>query len=101
MQVAAMSPLVVRPEDLTEETLESERRIYRQQFADKPEQVRERIVDGKIEKFYEEVCLVRQRYIRDDTRTVDDLIKEMIAKLGENLQVRRFVRMELGCNSED
>ncbi|MCK4282936.1 MAG: translation elongation factor Ts [Candidatus Brocadiae bacterium] len=101
LQVAAMNPRVIRPEDLPEETLEAERKIYRQQFADKPEQVRERIADGKMEKFYEQVCLVRQPYIRDDARTVDDLIKETIARLGEKVEVRRFVRMELGRNSED
>ncbi len=101
MQVAAMNPRVVRPEDLPEETREAELKIYRQQFADKPEEVRERIADGKMEKFYGQVCLVRQPYIRDDARTVDDLIKETIAKLGENVEVRRFVRMELGRSSED
>lgn len=100
MQVAAMDPLVVRPDDLPEDTLEAERDVYREQFAEKPEQVRERIVDGKMDKFYEQACLVRQPYIRDGSRTVDDLIKEAIAKLGENIEARRFVRWELGRRPE-
>jgi elongation factor Ts len=98
MQVAAMSPRVVAPEDLAEEVLEAERRLYRQQAADKPDAVRERIVEGKLEKFYQEVCLLSQPYVRDDSRTVGDIVKDAIAKLGENIEVRRFVRIERGQN---
>jgi len=99
MQVAAMSPMVVRPDDLSKEVVEAEREIYQRQVADKPENVRERIVHGKLEGFYEQVCLIRQAYIRDGSRRVEDIIKDAIAKLGENIEVRRFVRMELGRNS--
>ncbi|MHC5034670.1 MAG: translation elongation factor Ts [Planctomycetota bacterium] len=96
MQVAAIKPLVVAPEDVPEETIEAERQIYLQQCADKPEKVQERIVAGKLEKFYEQICLMRQPYMRDDSRTVEDVVKDAIAKLGENIAVRRFVRIELG-----
>jgi elongation factor Ts len=99
MQVAAMTPLVVAPEDLPEDALEAEREVYRSQFADKPEQVRERIVEGKLEAYYAQVCLLKQEYIRDDSRRVEDVVKEAIAKLGENIQVRRFLRLELGAEA--
>lgn len=100
MQVAAMKPQVVRPEDLPEQVVEAEREIYAAQFADKPQNVLERIVDGKLEKFYERVCLLNQPYMRDDSRTVDEVVKDAVAKLGENIEVRRFVRMELGQADE-
>jgi elongation factor Ts len=96
MQVAAMSPLVVRPENLSQEVVQTERELYLRQSGDKPENVRERIVSGKLETFYEQVCLLRQPYIRDGSRRVEDIIKDAIARLGENIEVRRFVRMELG-----
>jgi elongation factor Ts len=99
MQVAAMSPLVVRPENLSEDVVQTERELYLRQCADKPQNVRERIVAGKLESFYEQVCLLRQPYIRDGSRRVEDIIKDAIAKLGENIEVRRFVRMELGRGS--
>jgi len=100
MQVAAMKPQVLRPEDLSEQVVETERAICAGQFADKPQNVLERIVDGKMEKFYAQVCLLNQPYMRDDSRTVDEVVKEAIAKLGENIEVRRFVRMELGQADE-
>ena len=96
MQVAAMSPLVVAPEDLPQEALEAEREVYRKQFAEKPEKVREGIVEGKLKAYYSQVCLLHQEYVRDDSRKVEDIVNDAIAKLGENIQVRRFVRMELG-----
>ncbi len=98
LQVAAMRPLVPTPEDLPAEVLEAEKALYLQQCADKPEQIQDRIVEGKLEKYYEQTCLVRQPYIRDDSRTVQDIINDTIAKLGENIEVRRFVRFELGEN---
>jgi elongation factor Ts len=96
MQVAASNPLYVAPEDVPEEKLEGERAIYAQQAADKPENIREKIVEGKLGKYYEQVCLVKQPYMRDDSRKVEDIIKDAIAKIGENMMVRRFVRMEVG-----
>jgi len=96
MQVAAMNPLAVSPDDLPQDVVESERELYRQQCADKPENIQERIIEGKLAKFYEEACLLKQPYILDDSKTVEQLITEAIAKLGENIEVKRFVRMEVG-----
>ena len=96
MQVAAMSPTVVRPEDLSESVLQAERDIYRQQCADKPAKIQDRIIEGKMATFFAETCLLKQPYIRDDTRTVEALITEKIAKLGENIEVKKIVRLEVG-----
>lgn len=96
MQVAASKPLYVAPEDVPEEVLEAEKAIYRGQAADKPEHIQDKIIEGKLGKYYEEVCLVKQPYIRDDSKSVEGLLQDTIAKLGENMSVRRFVRMELG-----
>ncbi|HHX29744.1 MAG TPA: translation elongation factor Ts [Clostridiaceae bacterium] len=98
MQVAAMKPLYVRREDIPEEVIEQERDIARNQAikSGKPEKIVDKIVDGRIEKFYQEVCLMEQAYIRDDSKTCEQLVKEMIGKIGENIKVRRFVRFEMG-----
>ncbi|NLG30409.1 MAG: translation elongation factor Ts [Clostridiaceae bacterium] len=98
MQVAAMNPLYVKREDIPEDVIEHEREIARVQAikSGKPEKIVEKIVDGRIEKYYQEVCLLEQAYIRDDSKTCEQLIKEMIGKIGENIQVRRFVRYEMG-----
>lgn len=98
MQVVAARPLYVSPEDIPPEVLERERAIYRAQVAGsgKPEQVVERIVEGKLEKFLDEVCLMRQPFIKDDSITVGDLIRQAMARLGENIVVRRFARLAVG-----
>ncbi|MGQ9458117.1 MAG: translation elongation factor Ts [Anaerolineae bacterium] len=98
MQVVAARPLYVSPEDIPLEVLERERAIYRAQMADsgKPEHVVERIVEGKLEKFLDEVCLMRQPFIKDDSITVGELIRQAIARLGENIVVRRFARLAVG-----
>ncbi|MBS3780147.1 MAG: translation elongation factor Ts [Desulfovermiculus sp.] len=98
MQVAAASPLCVRPEDLPQEALEGEKSLYAKQArADgKPEQVVEKIVEGRVQKYYKEVCLLEQPYIKDDSIAVKDLINELVAVLGEKVEVTRFVRMEVG-----
>jgi len=98
MQVAAASPLVVHRDELDEETLEKEKAIYRTQALNegKPEQIVDKIVSGRIEKFYSEVCLLDQAYIRDQDKTVSDLLNEVIGKLGENMMIRRFQRFALG-----
>jgi len=100
MQVAAMSPTVVSHEELDESTLEEQKDIFRQQFKDKPDNVVERIVEGKMKSYYSEVCLLNQSYIRDDDKTVQDVINEAIGKLGENIEVKRFVRMAMGSGDE-
>jgi elongation factor Ts len=95
-QVAAMKPMYVRREDVPEEVIEKEKEIYRAQIKDKPEHVIEKIVEGKLEKFFEQACLYEQTYIFDDSKKVKDLINELIAKTGENIRVSRFTRYEVG-----
>lgn len=98
MQVVAARPLYVSREDVPEEVIEKEKSILRAQLADsgKPPQIVERIIEGKLNKWFEEVCLLEQPFIRDEDKTVGDIIKEHIAKLGENIVVRRFARFEVG-----
>lgn len=98
MQIAAASPRYLRPEDVSAEEAEREREIYRRQAADsgKPEKVIEKIVQGKMERFYAEVCLLEQPFIKDPDRKVGDLVQDTVARLKENIQVRRFVRYHLG-----
>lgn len=98
MQVAATNPRFLSKEDVPQEVLEEERAIYRSQIeGNKPPQVIERIVEGKLGKFYEEACLLEQPSIRDPERRVKDLVNELAAQVGENVIVRRFVRFELGA----
>ena len=103
MQVAAMKPQYLQREDVPESVLEHERGLYRAQALQegKPERIVDRIVDGRIEKFYKESCLMEQDFIRDDDKTIDELVKENITKTGENIVVRRFARFELGENLGD
>jgi elongation factor Ts len=98
MQIAAARPLAVSRDELPEDVVAKEREIYREQAkqSGKPEKIWDRIIDGKMEKFYREVCLLEQPYIRDQDRKVEDLLKETIAKLGENIVIRRFVRFQVG-----
>lgn len=98
MQVAAASPRYVRREDVPLEETEREREIYRLQAQDmgKPQKVVDKIVDGKMEHFYSEVCLLEQEFIKDPDRQVEDLIREVVTKVGENIQVRRFARYHVG-----
>ena len=98
MHIAALDPRYVRREEVTAEILDHEREIYREQARStgKPEAVIEKIVSGKMEKFYEENCLYEQHFIKDESVTVSELINQMIAKLKENISVRRFVRLKVG-----
>ena len=98
MQVAASNPLVISREQLAPEIIEREMEIYRTQAKEsgKPDHVVEKIVQGKVEKFYQDVCLLEQSYIRDPEKTVQDVLTEITAKLGENIQIKRFVRFHLG-----
>jgi elongation factor Ts len=98
MHIAAASPKYIAPEDVPAEVLEQEKEIIREQLKDtkKPPEIMEKIVQGKLSKFYEEVCLLEQAYIRDDKIKVKQLIASAIAKLGENIRVRRFARFEIG-----
>ena len=97
LQVAATDPTWVSEEDVPEDVLEAEKAKYAEAAVEegKPEDVIERIVEGRLAKFLDEHCLLRQPYIRDDEKTIEELLKENIATIGENIQVRRFVRWEL------
>ena len=98
LQIASAAPLAVRIEDLPAEVVDSERRIYEAQVLEqkKPENIRAKIVDGMLKKFYEERVLLEQPFVKDDKRRVGDLVKALAAQTGENIQVRRFARFELG-----
>jgi elongation factor Ts len=98
MHVAALDPKYIRREEVTPEMLEKEREIYRAQAlaTGKPEAVVEKIVTGKMEKFYEENCLYEQHYIKDEGVTIGEMVKSAIAKLGENITIRRFARFKVG-----
>ena len=98
MHVAAANPLYLSREDVPQDVLEREKEIYRAQVSGKPPQVLEKIIEGKLEKFYADSCLLDQIFIKDpdQKKTVKDLITEKIAKLGENIIMRRFARFQLG-----
>lgn len=96
MHIAAASPQYVRREQVPADVLERERSIYREQVKDKPAQVIEKIVEGKLNSFYEQVCLLDQPSIRDPKVTVGQLVTQAVAKMGENIAVPRFVRFKLG-----
>lgn len=102
MQVAASRPQYVSRDQVPEAVLEEERRIYRATALNegKPERVVDKIVEGRLEKFFKEICLLEQPFIKDPDRTVADLIQEKIATMGENITVRRFARFERGEGSE-
>jgi elongation factor Ts len=96
MHVAAANPQYVRREDVPAELLEQEKAIYRDQVKDKPAQVVEKIVEGKLNSFYEQVCLLDQASVRDPKVTIGQIVTAAIAKMGENISVARFVRFKLG-----
>lgn len=98
MHIAAMAPRWVKREDVPADVIEKEKEIYREQLKDsgKPAQVIEKIIEGKLESFYQDNCLLEQKYALDQTITIKDMIQQAIAKIGENIQVSRFVRMQVG-----
>lgn len=98
MQIAAMNPKYVRSEEIPESEVEKERQLLRQQALEegKPEKIVDKMVEGRLKKQFKEICLLDQAYVKDPDKTVDQMVKEMIAKIGENINVRRFVRFEMG-----
>jgi len=98
LHIASAKPLAVRVEDLPPELVERERKIYEAQAAEekKPDAVKAKIVEGRLKKFFEEAALLEQKFVKDDTRTVGDLVKALVAKTGEAIRIRRFARFELG-----
>lgn len=99
MQVAAAKPITVNRDQVSTELIEKEKEIYSNQAKNegKPEHVVDRIIDGRVEKYYQENCLLEQPFIRDTDKTIQDLITDAVGNLGENIVVRRFVRFELGA----
>jgi len=99
MQIAASNPIVVRREELPADIVEKEMNIYKTQAQEqkKPEAIAEKIAQGKMEKFYQEVCLLEQSFIKDPNITIENLLKELIGKIGENISIRRFARFQLGA----
>ena len=98
MHVAAANPLYLRPEDIPADVLEREKEIYRSQALQegKPEKIWEKIIEGKLKKYYEDACFLEQKFIKNTDITIGTLVKDMMAKTGENIIVRRFARFQLG-----
>ena len=98
MHIAATNPLGIRPEDVPEEIINREKEIYRAQAVEtgKPEKIVDKIAEGKLQKFYKDNCLMSQAYVRDPNVTVEDLLNSLIAKIGENITINRFVRFQVG-----
>jgi elongation factor Ts len=96
MQIAATSPLFLNKEDVPAALLAKEREIISSQSGDKPANVIEKMVEGKINKFYQEVCLLEQTFIKDDKLKIKDCLNSLIAKMGENIRIRRFTRYQIG-----
>lgn len=99
MHIAAMRPLYLAPENVDETFLEHEKAIFKEQLADsgKPEQVLGKIIEGKINKLFSDICLLKQTYIKNDQFTVEQMLQELIAKTGENIRIKRFARFEIGA----
>jgi elongation factor Ts len=97
LQIAAMKPLYVKEEDIPEEFLDGEIKIWTEQVKDsgKPENIVRQILEGKINKYKQEICLLSQVWIKDDSKTIKNLIEEAVAKIGENIEVKRFARYEI------
>jgi len=98
MHISATNPVGIRPEDVPEETINREKEIYRGQVLEmgKPEKIADKIVEGKMQKYYKESCLMNQAYVRDPDIIIEDLLNEMIAKIGENISIKRFARFRIG-----
>ena len=98
MHIAAVSPAGLSPEDISDEVVAKEREIYRERALEsgKPENIVDKIVDGQVQKFYKDSCLLSQAYVKNPQITVEDYLKEVIGKMGENIRISRFVRYQLG-----
>lgn len=99
MHIAAMKPLYLSPEDVDPKFIEHEKDILREQLAGsgKPEKIVSQILDGKVQKLYTEICLLKQTFVKNDQLSIDDVLKELIAKTGENIKIKRFARYEIGA----
>ena len=97
MHIAAMNPQALVPEDLDPDLVAREREVYTAQVKDKPENIQGNIVEGKLQKFYSEVCLLNQPYVREDKKTIQQVVTDAIATIGENIQITRFHRIQIGA----
>lgn len=98
MHIAASNPLFISPEDVPGDEVDKEKEILRKQYLNegKPENVVDKIVEGRIKKYYSEICLLEQEYVKDSDKTVKDIITDAVSQIGENIQVSRFVRFQIG-----
>ncbi|MBM4053391.1 MAG: elongation factor Ts [Planctomycetes bacterium] len=96
MQIAATNPVAVKREDISAEIVEAQKKIFKEDAKGKPADITEKIVNGKLDNFYKEKCLLEQPFIKDDSQTIQDLLIAIIAKIGENIKINRFVRLEVG-----
>ena len=98
MHIAASNPIGIREEDVSSDLIEKERDVYKALALKegKPENIIDKIVDGKVQKYYKDVCLMKQQYIKDPKKTITDLLNEAVAIIGENIQIRRFSRFQIG-----
>jgi elongation factor Ts len=96
MHIAATDPMAVSRETVPQEMIDREKKAYNEEFKDKPDNVRDKIIDGKMESFYKEVCLINQPFVKDNDQTIEDLLKTAITKLGENVKISRFARFAIG-----
>jgi elongation factor Ts len=101
LQVVGAAPIYVRREEVPAELVDREKAVYRDQVAGKPENIVEKILEGKLNDFYSKICLLEQPWIKDDKKRVGDLVTEAVAKLGENITVARFARFEVGETAGD
>ncbi len=103
MHIAAANPVCIRREDTPAKLIEKEREIFRRQAEEsgKPDHIIEKIIDGRMEKFYREICLLEQPYVKDPDITIQDLLNELVAKMGENITIERFVRFQVGVKEEN
>ena len=98
MHITATNPVGIRQEDVPKETIDKEKEIYRAQVLEmgKPEKIVDKIVEGKLKKYFKDNCLMNQAYVRDPNITIEDLLNEMVAKIGENITIKRFARFKIG-----
>jgi elongation factor Ts len=97
MHIAAANPQYLAPADVPAEVVDGEKRVYAEETKGKPEEIAAKIIDGKLAKFYDQVCLVKQPFIKDPDKSIETLTAELVGKLGENIVIRQFKRMELGA----
>ncbi len=101
MQIAACNPLYIKKEDIPNEVIEKERHIIKSQIKSKEENIKDKIIEGKLKKYYEEVCLLNQPFIKDDKITIGDYLNAIIGKIKENIVIRRFARFQVGEELEE